>query len=91
MFFQCHDHLFARQELDGVVYQEVPTPADFTYTAFNSDAYRTGVILPNAGFLNVTVSPNKVQVDYISSYLAKDETPLKKNGQVVYSYSLPPR
>jgi hypothetical protein len=35
IFFQGHDHLFARQELDGVIYQETPNPADNTYLAFN--------------------------------------------------------
>ena len=88
IFFQGHDHLFARQQLDGVTYQEVPIPADPTYTAFNSDAYLSGTVLPNSGFLNVTVSPTQVKVDYISSYLPKDETAAKKNGQVVYSYTI---
>ena len=88
IFFQGHDHLFARQELDGVTYQEVPNPADNTYTAFNRDAYKSGDILPNAGFLNVTVSADQVKVDYVSSYLAKDETAGKKNGQVTFSYTL---
>ena len=88
IFFQGHDHLFARQELDGVVYQEVPNPADPTYTAFNADAYKSGNILPNSGFLNVTVSANEVKVDYISSYLPKDEKTGQKNGQVSYSYTI---
>ena len=28
IFFQGHDHLFARQDLDGIVYQEVPQPSN---------------------------------------------------------------
>ena len=88
IFFHCHDHLFAHQVLDGVVYQEVPIPADFTYTAFNSDAYKSGSVLPNAGFLNVTVSTAQVKVDYISSYLPKDEKTGRQNGQIAISYSL---
>ena len=88
IFFQGHDHLFARQELDGVTYQEVPNPADYSYTAFNKDYYLSGDILPNSGFLNVTVSANQVKVDYVSSYLPKDETTDKKNGQVTFSYTL---
>jgi hypothetical protein len=89
IYFQGHDHLFAQQELGGVVYQEVPVPADPTYTAFNADAYLSGKVLPNTGYLNVTVSPDHVKVDYISSYLPKDETSTKKNGQVAYSYIIP--
>jgi hypothetical protein len=88
IFFQGHDHLFCRQELDGVVYQSVPNPADPTYTAFNSDAYKSGNILPNSGFLNVTVSESEVKVDYISSYLPQDEKAGRTNGQVAYSYTL---
>jgi len=88
IFFQGHDHLFAYQELDGVVYQTVPNPADPTYTAFNGDAYKSGYILPNSGFLNVTVSTNQVKVDYVSSYLPKDEDTTHKNGQIAYSYTL---
>lgn len=79
IFFQGHDHLFAKQELDGIIYQEVPNPADDTYTAFNNDAYKTGVTLPNSGFLNVSVSPDEVKVDYIKSGQSD-------NGKSIYSY-----
>jgi hypothetical protein len=88
IFFQGHDHLFAQQELDGVIYQEVPNPADPTYTAFNSDAYKSGKILANSGFLNVTVSSDRIRVDYIRSYLPKDETSTQKNGVAAYSYTV---
>lgn len=82
IFFQGHDHLFAKQELDGVIYQEVPNPADDSYTAFNKDSYKTGTVLPNTGFLNVTVAPSQVKVDYIKSSLGSD------NGNVFYSYTV---
>lgn len=88
IFFQGHDHLFARQELDGVVYQSVPNPADPTYQAVNSSAYGTGKVLPNSGFLNVTVSNGGVQVDYIGSCLSKEELAARVNGKVVYSYTV---
>lgn len=81
IFFQGHDHLFARQELDGVIYQEVPNPADDTYTAFNRDAYISGDILPNSGFLNVAVSADQVKVDYIKSGQSD-------NGQSIFSYTV---
>jgi hypothetical protein len=88
IFFQGHDHLFASQELDGVIYQSVPNPSDPTYTAFNSDAYKSGKVLPNSGFLDVTVSADQVKVDYINSYLPEDEKAGQKNGQIAYSYVL---
>ncbi|UCG59761.1 MAG: metallophosphoesterase [Phycisphaerales bacterium] len=88
IFFQGHDHLFARQERDGVVYQATPNPADASYQAFNREAYRSGDTLPNSGHLRVTVSPQSVRVDYIRSYLRKDETPEHKNGELAFSYSV---
>lgn len=89
IFFQGHDHLFARQELDGVTYQEVPNPADPTYSMFNADAYKSGTKLPNSGYVRVRVSPKNVTVDYVKSYLPGKETASEKNGMVVYSYTLP--
>lgn len=88
IFFQGHDHLYCRQELDGIIYQEVPNPADNTYTAFNANAYTSGKILPNSGFLNVTVSPGTVRVDYVGATLPSDEASSGKNGEIKYSYSL---
>jgi hypothetical protein len=86
IFFQGHDHLFAYQKKDGIVYQSVPNPADPKYQAFNSDAY-TGDILPNSGHLLITVAPDQVKVDYIRSFLPKDESNGQKNGEVAYSYA----
>lgn len=88
IFFQGHDHLFAKQELDGVIYQEVPNPADNTYTAFNEKAYKQGDTLPNSGFIKVIVSPRQVKVDYIRSFLPEDEDGEKRNGSIAYSYVL---
>jgi hypothetical protein len=75
IFFQGHDHLFARQELDGVVYQTVPSPADPNYAMDNADAFKTGDKLPSSGHLRVMVTAENVQVEYIRSFLEKpDET-----------------
>ena len=85
IFFQGHDHLFARQELDGIIYQSVPNPADDTYTAFNRDAYTSGVILPNSGFLYITVNSAEVKVNYVRSWL-KDSPALTDEAKKSYSY-----
>ena len=89
IFFQAHDHLFARQELDGIVYQSVPNPADDLYNVYNRQAYRSGDVLPNSGYLNVTVSPESVEVDYIRSYLPEHEVDGRRHGEVAYSYTVP--
>jgi Calcineurin-like phosphoesterase len=88
IFFQGHDHLFCKQEKDGVIYQEVPMPADQGYVAYNEDRYESGVKLPNSGHLRVTVSPDDVKVDYVRCYLTADETADKKTGQIAHSYSV---
>lgn len=87
IFFQGHDHIFAKQELDGVVYQSVPNPADDTYTAFNKEAYQSGTILPNSGFLNITVNSNAVKVEYIRSYF-KENNPADTNITQSYEYTI---
>ncbi|MBL8178016.1 MAG: metallophosphoesterase [Bryobacterales bacterium] len=91
IFFQGHDHLFARQEKDGVIYQETPNPADSGYQAFNREAYRSGDVLPNSGYLRVTVSPREAKVDYVRTWLAKDETAQHPNAEVAFSYTVRPR
>jgi len=103
IFFQGHDHLYSREMLDGIVYQSVPNPADNTYTPFNCSSYDPdsitfpgasynpdyGVIFPNSGYLKVTVSSDQVRVDYIRSFLPKDEVDGHFNGEPAYSYKLP--
>jgi hypothetical protein len=89
IFFQGHDHIFVRQQLDGVVYQTLPEPADPNYALFNRDAYHSGNALPNSGRLRVTVSPEKVAVDYLRSYLPKDATPLRPDGEIAFHYEIP--
>ena len=88
IFFQGHDHLYAKQEKDGIVYQEVPVPGDFTYSTFNDDAYDNAVKLPNSGYLRVNVDPKEVTVEYVRSYLANDERTGSRSGQVAHKYSI---
>lgn len=45
IFFQGHDHMYAREKVDGVVYQEVPNPGDNSYFAYNCDAYAPDSII----------------------------------------------
>jgi hypothetical protein len=87
IFFQGHDHLFARQELDGVVYQTVPNPADDTYTAFNKESYISGDILPNSGFLYIKVAPVEVKVEYVRTYLNDNQT-ISGENKKPYFYTI---
>ena len=90
-FFFGHDHIYARQELDGVVYQSTPNPADPTYTAFNDGAYRSGNVLPNSGHLLVTVGPQEARVDYVRSFLPANEKAGQRHGEIAASYRIAPR
>ena len=89
--FHGHDHLFVKQDLDGIVYQLVPQPGsrrnDNTRGA-QDYGYVHGDVISSPGHMRVTVSNSKVTVDYIRTYLAADERDGRKNGQVAYTYSL---
>lgn len=84
--FQGHDHLYARQELDGVVYQTVPMPADPNYSTYNADRYGSGVKLPNSGYLKVTVDGQQATVQYVRSY--RDGDSAGKDGEIAHQYTL---
>jgi predicted phosphodiesterase len=91
IFFHGHDHFFAKQQLDGVIYQLVPQPSHPNFkNAGQADSYgyTTGDILPNSGHIRVTVSESKVTVDYVRSYLAENEIGHRKNDQVDCSYTI---
>ncbi len=93
IFFQGHDHLYSKEELNGVIYQTVPMPSDSTYiigTTDNGNAF-TGVILDGSGHIRVTVSSDKVIVDYVRAWLPADETDEHKNGELAYSYTIFPK
>ena len=90
VLFQGHDHLFARESLDSLVYQTIPIPCDSSYSLgyiANASAF-TGKILAGSGHIRVTVDADSAKVDYVCSRLPKDETPNLKNGDIYYSYTL---
>jgi hypothetical protein len=88
IFFQGHDHVWVRQQLDGVTYQTLSEPADPNYSLFNSDAYTSGDKFPNTGYTRVNVSPSGVTVEYVRTFLPKDEGPGKTNGATAFSYTI---
>jgi hypothetical protein len=89
IFFQGHDHVWVRQQLDGVTYQTLSEPADPFYTLYNSEAYTSGDKFPNTGYTRVRVAPSGVTVDYVRTYLPRDEGPGKASGTVAFSYAIP--
>ncbi|MEI6435639.1 MAG: T9SS type A sorting domain-containing protein [Bacteroidota bacterium] len=91
IFFQGHDHLFAHEVLDGVVYQEVPMPSDSTYTLgmlANAGAYVSDTV-EGAGHLKVSVSPSCVTVDFVRAYLPADTlSGAHHNREVAFTYMI---
>jgi len=79
IFFHGHDHIYAREELDGILYIEVAKPDDAGYAwqpygyGYNEDLYLDAdVILPNSGYMRVSVTPQNATVEYVRSYLPGD-------------------
>ncbi len=92
--FHGHDHLYVKQELDGVVYQEVPQPgyARYDNTRSASDyGYKTGTIQGSSGHLRVRVDAKHAVVEYVRAYLPADENASRKNRAISERYELLPR
>ena len=89
IFFQGHDHIFARQQKDGVTYQTLPDPANPNYAFNNREAYQSGDIFPGSGRVRVSVSPVMVRVEYVRSCLPKDASDEHRDGEIAFTYKIP--
>ena len=88
--FHGHDHFFARQELDGIIYQLVPQPSQ--RNARNDHAkeygYNKGELFSSSGHLRVRVSSEQVDVDYIRAVIGQSmPQDGMVNGQSSFSYT----
>ena len=64
--FKGHDHLYVKQELDGIIYQTVPQPSHpGDKINVNQYGYISGKGVGGSGFLKVSTSGNTAQVDFI--------------------------
>lgn len=95
IWFHGHDHLYVKQEQDGVVYQEGPVPARsglYDATAAAKDYnYINGKVVGGSGYLRVRVSPDDVKVDYVQTYLPSEENATRKDGMLGDSYTIKAR
>lgn len=91
VYFQGHDHVYAHEVLDGVVYQTLPMPSDTTYRLgieANGDAF-SGVVLDGCGHLRVTVGTDCASIEYVQSWLPKDTlSGQRKNRQVAHQFAI---
>jgi len=91
IFFHGHDHFFAKQELDGIIYQLVPQPSHRNYKKASQAqeyGYLSGEILPNSGHLRVIVRSSEVIVEYVRTYLPETENAERINSQVSHTYRI---
>lgn len=89
VFFHGHDHFFAKQEKDCLIYQETQQPSHSNFSGTNTAAkygYLEGLILPNSGHLRVSVNPESFKVEYVRAYNPKNETGARKNGDIAATY-----
>ncbi|MCB1086134.1 MAG: metallophosphoesterase [Verrucomicrobiae bacterium] len=85
--FHGHDHLFVKEERDGVVYQEVPQPGHPSGGTRSATEYGyEGDILGSSGHLRVTVGPEKAAVEYVRSIVPGVTKADAANGEVAYRY-----
>lgn len=65
--FKGHDHLYVKQELDGIIYQTVPQPSHpGDKINVNQYGYISGKGVGGSGFLKVSTSGNQAKVDFIT-------------------------
>jgi arylsulfatase A-like enzyme len=93
--FHGHDHFYANQVRDGIVYLECPQPGDGapTYTGLGSSAdgkYSSGTILPSSGHIRVTIGPDQASVQYVRAYRPQDISPTQDNESISDSFTLSP-
>jgi len=89
--FHGHDHIYAKQDLDGIVYQEVPQPGYPRFNQANSATeygYVSGTILGSPGHLRVTVTPETSRVELVRPVLAREETATRRNREIGHAYDL---
>jgi predicted phosphodiesterase len=77
--FKGHDHLYVKEELDGIIYQTLPQPShpgDATNSAVQY-GYGAGKVVGGSGYLKVQTNSTEAKVDFV-----------KYDGTIADSYSI---
>ena len=80
--FHGHDHLYAQQEADGIIYQAVPQPGHAGGDEARSATeygYRSGIILGTSGHIRLGIGPDQATVDLV-----------RTDGSTARHYLIPP-
>jgi hypothetical protein len=86
VLFHGHDHFFAKQDFDGLVYQLLPQPGAMRYGNINSAkdyGYNSGKILNSPGYIRVKIEDYNATIDYVQTSITSSH----KNKEILYSYS----
>ena len=65
--FKGHDHLYVKEEMDGIIYQTLPQPShpgDGTNSAVEY-GYGAGKVVGGSGYLRVKTTASQVLVDFV--------------------------
>ena len=95
--FHGHDHFYAHQELDGIVYQLVPQPGRAAPPGVPRQAedygYHQGTILAGPGYVRVAVSPERAKIDYVRFPFERRDSGSYSSSQpgIAHSYTILPR
>jgi hypothetical protein len=88
--FHGHDNFFAKQDMDGIVYQLLPQPGTMRYGNVSSaidDGYLQGKIINAPGYLRVSINASKVRIDFIQTSIDAAHI----NKEVLYTYEVAPQ
>ena len=93
-YFHGHDHLYAKQDLDGIVYLEGPQPSAKN-TGLGTRAtdynYTHGTILGGTGYVRMQVSPAGLKAEYVETWVPSLQNAKQQNGMVADTWALAPR
>jgi hypothetical protein len=89
--FHGHDHLYAQQQRDGVIYQLVPQPGHSRFDNTRSAGeygYKSGIIFGASGILRVSVTPENCRVEYVRAFPDNAENEVRQTGSITHAYGV---
>jgi hypothetical protein len=89
--FHGHDHLYVKEEADGIIYQEVPQPGHPNGHTRGAEDYRyQGEVRPASGHVRVTVGPREAKVEYVFTTVPGVTGSQIANASIEHSYVINP-